>query len=117
MPKPIPERVWVACAPSNPRLGAWSDYRMDDTDTEYVRADLCALASDPEPNTGHWAGVEMQQLRYLLSSMTGRTLAEVSEPASELCHRLRYGSKTFEDRPGMVVTELEAWEYEGEDGG
>lgn len=140
MPDARPERIWLR---SSSPFVAWSSEATDDG-VEYIRADLCAELEAYPPRSGHWTGVEMQQLRYLLAAMTGRTLEEVTEPASELCHRLRYrpdatedlcekcGSNRYhcetngcamenyyhtEDVPGMVVTSLEECEWEGEDGG
>jgi hypothetical protein len=136
------------------------EVRGSEQEAEYVR--LYTEKDAPPPRSGHWTGVEMQQLRYLLAAMTGRTLEEVTEPASKLCHALRYGPNRnallsareadqcpyctaedpeiddqgkcmecgryiptlreimgyrTEDTPGMVVTDLGDWEYEGEDGG
>lgn len=164
MPESPPERIWAQIEMD----GTWSNIKLHGDDTEYVRADLCAELEVFPPRSGHWTGVEMEQARYLIAAMTGRTPAEVTEPLSELCHSLRYRGKfpalnretvasmmgeiyieglrmqgykgpitgwndTWfpEDRawiyewidgalhpespPGMVVTDLDAWE--GEDGG
>jgi hypothetical protein len=134
-----PERIYLQTVGER-QAWTWADHEVDGSDTEYVRADLCAELEAYPPRSGHWTGVEMEQARYLISAMTGRTPEEVAELLSEFCHRLRYRSDELcsncgrahwlhtdsacdfapghvwsTDFPGMVVTDLDAWE--GEDGG
>jgi hypothetical protein len=71
------------------------------------------VANAPTP-TGRQAP-HIGLLRDIISGLTGVPVEDVTEPLAELLHTLRH--PVHEDVPGMVVTELETWEYEGEDGG
>jgi hypothetical protein len=106
-----PERIWLQTPPN--AAGSWdwtwADHEVDGSDTEYVRADLAG----PTKPAAQWTETEEAQATYLIAAMTGRAVHEVEGPLSEFLHSLNAGRR--EDVPGMVVTDLGAWE--GEDGG
>lgn len=64
----------------------------------------------PKPTGRQWPHIGL--LRDMVSQLTGVTVEDVAGPLAEFLHMLRYPAT---EPPGMVITDLDAWE--GEDGG
>lgn len=91
---PAPDRLWLQVTDSDGRRingmqdFTWEAEKVQDEDVEYYRVPL------PRPASEHWSATEEAQARYLVATMTGRTVEDVTEPLSRLLHELRYGSRT-----------------------
>lgn len=123
--EPESEYVRADLSPSNAALAicetmltlysASGEWLNDEQGASRVWRMLQVVNGAPRSEGERWA-VDEAILRPFVARMTGKTIDEITEPLSRFLHELRFGSPVFtDDAPGMVVTDLDAWE--GEDGG
>lgn len=98
---------------------ASGEWLNDEEGASRVWRMLQVVNGAPRSEGERWAPDEAI-LRPFVARMTGKTIDEVTEPLSRFLHELRFGRPFWrpefgDDAPGMVVTDLDAWE--DEDGG